>query len=125
MREKVLGIPILLKILSENRFSGKAYLYTIASRSGPLPLSDEEEEEAMETDDGGDHKKAAIGSKLELVRKLLSIVKGGKVPMRVREKAALALGKVCVGDQGFRHSRDGWGAGFSTRFKAVEGGSAL
>ena len=29
------GSPILMKILSENQFSGKTYLYTIASRMYP------------------------------------------------------------------------------------------
>ena len=59
-------------------------------------------------------KAAVIESKLDLVRKLLSMVKGGKIPMRVRERAALALGKMCVGDQGFRHCRDG-SANFSMK----------
>ena len=30
------GSPILLKIVSENRFSGKTFFYTIASRSGVM-----------------------------------------------------------------------------------------
>ena len=35
-KERSLGIPILLKTVPENRFSGKTYFYTIASRNPRL-----------------------------------------------------------------------------------------
>jgi proteasome component ECM29 len=65
-------------------------------RCGPLPLKD----------GGGDEEEDGdLGSKYGLCKKLLAMVKSGKVPMRVREKAALALGQLSIGEDGFKHSR--------------------
>ncbi|TRY72263.1 hypothetical protein TCAL_11939 [Tigriopus californicus] len=62
-------------------------------RCGPLPLEDEGNE-------GKD-----IKSKLAVVKRLLTILKTGKNSMRVRERAALALGFLCVGDPRFPYQR--------------------
>ncbi len=63
-------------------------------RCGPLPLQDGEESEEMED----------VGkSKLAVVKELLKLLKAGKTPMKTRERAALALGNLCVGDPSFPH----------------------
>ena len=66
-------------------------------RSGPLPL---EAGEVKETED-----KAEADTKLGLVTKLLALVKSGKTSMKVREKAALAAGSLCLGDKQFPFRR--------------------
>lgn len=66
---------------------------TELGRCGPLPLEDE-------LDEGKDMK-----SKLGVVKRLLTILKTGKNSMKIRERAALALGFLCVGDQRFPHQR--------------------
>merc|ERR1719234_81144 len=66
-------------------------------RSGPLPL---EAGEVKETED-----KAEADTKLGLVTKLLALVKSGKTSMKVREKAALAAGSLCLGDRQFPFRR--------------------
>merc|ERR1719483_652930 len=62
-------------------------------RCGPLPLPDSSE---------GD---SSVQSKLSLVTKLLALVKSNKTSMRVRERAALAAGSLCLGDKNFPHRR--------------------
>ena len=62
-------------------------------KSGPLPLQDQSEVE----DDPN--------TKLFLVNKLLALVKSGKNNMKVRERAALAAGSLCLGDKNFPHRR--------------------
>lgn len=62
-------------------------------RCGPLPLPDSCEGDSSEQ------------SKLSLVTKLLSLVKSNKTSMRVRERAALAAGSLCLGDTKFPHRR--------------------
>eukprot|EP00095_Tigriopus_kingsejongensis_P007808 maker-scaffold204_size260821-snap-gene-1.36 protein:Tk07808 transcript:maker-scaffold204_size260821-snap-gene-1.36-mRNA-1 annotation:"proteasome-associated protein ecm29-like protein" len=52
------------------------------------------------TNDGTDLK-----SKLGVVKRLLSILKTVKTPMKIREQAALALGFLCVGDPQFPHQK--------------------
>ena len=66
-------------------------------RSGPLPL---EAGEVKETED-----KAEADTKLGLVTKLMALVKSGKTSMKVREKAALAAGSLCLGDKQFPFRR--------------------
>jgi len=44
-------------------------------------------------------------NKAGLVAKLLAMVKNGKMAMRVRERAALAAGNLCLGEPGFPHRR--------------------
>ena len=61
------------------------------ARCGPLPLPDEK-------DQAGD-------TKLSLLHRLLGLVKSGKTNMRVRERAALAAGSLCLGDRNFPHRR--------------------
>jgi hypothetical protein len=61
-------------------------------RCGPLPLPDRSEKEEEE-----------LGSKLGLLTKLLAILQSDKVNMRVREKAALAVGNTCLGDPSYPH----------------------
>ena len=60
------------------------------ARCGPLPLPDQ--------DQAGD-------TKLSLITRLLGLVKSGKTNMRVRERAALAAGSLCLGDRKFPHRR--------------------
>ena len=62
------------------------------ARCGPLPLPDQAEEGQEDT-------------KLSLIQRLLSLVKSGKTNMRVRERAALAAGSLCLGDRNFPHRR--------------------
>jgi len=62
-------------------------------RCGPLPLPDSCDGDSSEQ------------SKLSLVTKLLSLVKSNKTSMRVRERAALAAGSLCLGDIKFPHRR--------------------
>jgi len=62
-------------------------------RCGPLPLPDSCDSDSSEQ------------SKLSLVTKLLSLVKSNKNSMRVRERAALAAGSLCLGDTKFPHRR--------------------
>ncbi len=62
-------------------------------RCGPLPLPD-----------GGEDFED-IHSKFSLVQKLLKLLKNPKTPTRVRERSALALGQMCVGDERFPHQR--------------------
>ena len=62
-------------------------------RCGPLPLPDSCEDDSAEQ------------SKLSLVTKLLALVKSNKTPMRVRERAAMAAGSLCLGDTNFPHRR--------------------
>ena len=61
-------------------------------RSGPLPLAD--------TDNAED-----TNTKLYVVTKLLAMVKSGKTSMKVRERAAMAAGSLCLGDANFPHRR--------------------
>lgn len=61
-------------------------------RSGPLPLSDTDNAEDPDT-------------KLYVVTKLLGMVKSGKTSMKVRERAAMAAGSLCLGDNNFPHRR--------------------
>jgi len=61
-------------------------------RCGPLPLPDS----------GPDTEPK---NKLGLVTKLLGLVKSNKSAMRVRERAALAVGSFCLGDAAFPHRR--------------------
>ncbi len=61
-------------------------------RSGPLPLPD----------DGGE---TDLNTKLGLCKKLLALMKSGKVSMKARERAALALGLIGIGDGQFQHRR--------------------
>ena len=42
-------------------------------------------------------------NKLGLVKKLLSMVKSGKFSMKVRERAALAVAQICIGEENFPH----------------------
>ena len=44
-----------------------------------------------------------LKNKLGLAKKLLSMVKSGKMSMKVRERAALAVGQLCIGDESFPH----------------------
>jgi len=62
-------------------------------RCGPLPLPDSCDSDSSEQ------------SKLSLVTKLLALVKSNKTSMRVRERAALAAGSLCLGDTNFPHRR--------------------
>lgn len=55
-------------------------------RCGPLKMDDSE--------------------KQSLVKRLLEMVKSGKLGMRIRERAALALGQICIGDVDFAHRQD-------------------
>lgn len=57
--------------------------------------------------------------KLGLVDTLLTIMKNGKVNMRVRERAALALGVLCIGDATFPH-RDNILKGFLESAKEMK-----
>merc|ERR1719334_381058 len=61
-------------------------------RCGPLPLPDS----------GPDTEPV---NKLGLVTKLLGMVKSNKAAMKVRERAALAVGSLCLGDSAFPHRR--------------------
>ena len=62
-------------------------------RCRPLPLPDSCEGDSSEQ------------SKLSLVTKLLALVKSNKTSMRVRERAVLAAGPLCLGDTKFPHRR--------------------
>jgi hypothetical protein len=67
-------------------------------RCGPLPLpdrSEKEEEEQLGT--------SSSSSKLGLLTRLLAILQSDKINMRVREKAALAVGNTCLGDPSYPH----------------------
>ena len=44
-----------------------------------------------------------IANKLAVVKKLLALMKSGKSSMKVRERAALAVGQLCIGDASFPH----------------------
>ncbi len=57
-------------------------------RSGPLPIENEGSKDNLD-------------NKLGLSERLLSIMKTSKLGMRLRERAALALGQICVGDLDF------------------------
>jgi len=61
-------------------------------RCSPLPFDDE-----------GDVGK--MDNKLGVMHKLLGIVKSTKVNMKVRERAATALGHICLGDAAYPHRR--------------------
>jgi proteasome component ECM29 len=63
-------------------------------RCGPLPLPP-----------GGQEGSREEGSKLSVVARLLALLKSAKCAMRIRERAALALGNLCVGDADFPHRR--------------------
>ena len=41
-----------------------------------------------------------------LVKRLLEMVKSGKLSMKIRERAALTLGQICIGDVNFAHRQD-------------------
>ena len=61
-------------------------------RCGPLPLADSGPEDEVK-------------NKLGVVKKLLAMMKSAKNGMRVREKATMALGQICIGDPEFPHRR--------------------
>ena len=44
-----------------------------------------------------------LKNKFGLVKKLLSMIKNGKMSMKVRERAAIAVGQLCIGDESFPH----------------------
>ena len=44
-----------------------------------------------------------LKNKLGLIKKLLSMIQSGKMSMKVRERAALAVGQLCIGDKSFPH----------------------
>ena len=46
-----------------------------------------------------------MDNKLGVVEKLLGIVRSNKANMKVRERAAAALGNLCLGDAAFTHRR--------------------
>ena len=48
---------------------------------------------------------AKLDNKLGLVEKLLSILRSVKMNMKVRERAASALGNLCLGEARFPHRR--------------------
>ena len=60
-------------------------------KCGPLPLEDK-------TEDDKD-----TNNKLALVNKLLAMVKSNNTNMKIRERAALAAGSLCLGDNKFPH----------------------
>ena len=62
-------------------------------KCGPLPLQDSGEED---TD---------TNNKLGLINKLLGFVKSNNTNMKIRERAALAAGSLCLGDTKFPHRR--------------------
>jgi len=72
--------------------SGSCLALAEIGRCSPLPY-----------DDAGES--TELGNKLGLMEKLLGIVKSGKVNMKVRERAAMALGNLCLGDALFPHRR--------------------
>ena len=78
---------------SQNLLVGAACLALAElGRCGPLPLPDS----------GPDTEPV---NKLGLVTKLLGMVKSNKAAMKVRERAALAVGSLCLGDSAFPHRR--------------------
>merc|ERR1719341_3095950 len=72
--------------------SGSCLALAEIGRCSPLPY-----------DDAGES--TELDNKLGLMEKLLGIVKSGKVNMKVRERAAMALGNLCLGDALFPHRR--------------------
>jgi len=72
--------------------SGGCLALAEIGRCSPLPL--EEDGDVTKTD-----------NKLGVVEKLLGIVKSNKANMKVRERAATALGNLCLGDADFKYRR--------------------
>ena len=66
------------------------------ARCGPLPLPDQAKDQDQDQKED---------TKLSLIQRLLGLVKSGKTNMRVRERAALAAGSLCLGDRNFPHRR--------------------
>ena len=103
--EKVVGTDLYAKITrmivknldnSHNMLLSAACLALAElGRCGPLALAAE----------GGAGEEAGPGTTLHTVTKLLALVKSGKTSMKVREKAALAAGSLCLGDKDFPYRR--------------------
>ena len=69
------------------------------ARCAVLPLSGEAGGDVIDDDDDvGEYKHS-------LLQRLLGLVKSGKTNTRVRERAALAAGSLCLGDRDFPHRR--------------------
>lgn len=74
----------------------------LIGKSAPLPLDN-----GKISDGSPDAKRPANAnlSKLELVRQLLDVMNNAKLNSRIRERAAKALGLICVGEM-FPHTRE-------------------